>query len=220
MDIEQQSINSTLPTECRNAEQYFFSDNFINDLVSAFEYISKDSILCLCTPAVAAGFNLKLDQINDYNVDEPSEFKYLKPLCLDFDSRFEYLPNFFHFDLLNPSKALEEKQLKSSLSKIEYIIFDPPFFQIKLNELRKAIDSITNNNLNTKILIAFCCREEKNLLYAFKEYKLQKTKLKVQYQNVDSSKWSNYGIYSNFELGKIKFDQSSISYVSTSKKNK
>ena len=57
----------------------------------------------------------------------------------------------------------------------------------------------------TKIIFAFVIREEKNMLYIFKDYGLKLTKFQLEYQKVDKSKWNNYGIYSNFESGKIKF---------------
>lgn len=43
------------------------------------------------------------------------------------------------------------------------------------------------------------------MLYIFKDYGLKLTKFQLEYQKVDKSKWNNYGIYSNFESGKIKF---------------
>ena len=39
----------------------------------------------------------------------------------------------------------------------------------------------------------------------FKEYGLKLTKFKLEYDKVDPSKWNNYGIYANFETGRIKF---------------
>ena len=69
----------------------------------------------------------------------------------------------------------------------------------------KLKEYINNNELLSKIVFAFVIREAKAMLSIFKDYKLRFTKFNVEYENVDKGKWSNYGLYSNFESGKIKF---------------
>ena len=58
---------------------------------------------------------------------------------------------------------------------------------------------------NVKIIFAFVQREERALFTIFKSYNLKSTKFKLEYQSVDSTKWGNYGLYSNYEFSKIKF---------------
>lgn len=99
---------------------------------------------------------------------------------------------------------------KSTLNNTEYIIFDPPFFQITPYRLREAIDEITNRDFTKKLFITYPIREEFPLINAFKEYNLKLTNVNVEYQFVSRSKWSNYGLFSNFEIGKIRFDKSYI----------
>ena len=169
--------------EIRELEQYFFSENVIQQLTSILQY--ENNILCLCTPSLADAF---------YKIYKK------EVLCLDIDERFSYLPNFKKCDITN----LNDLPISNDYFP-DLIIVDPPFFKMKIIDLYNCIEKITKGNKNVKIVIAYVIREEKNLLSIFKSYNLQLTKFKLEYANVDSAKWSNYGIYSNFESGKIKF---------------
>ena len=170
-------------TELREYEQYFFTENVLKQLTDSLQY--ENNILCLCTPAVADAF-WRLHQ--------------REVLCLDIDERFNYLPKFKQCDITDIDHLpLEENYVP------DVIIVDPPFFKMKLLDLFNCINKITKGNTKTKIIFAFVIREEKNMLYIFKDYGLKLTKFQLEYQKVDKSKWNNYGIYSNFERGKIKF---------------
>jgi hypothetical protein len=166
-------------TENKDIEQYFFTENVLSSLVDALTY--EDDILCLCTPAVADAFYRLKNRVVH---------------CLDIDDRFSYLPGFVKYDILNPT----EIELTPKV-----IIVDPPFFKMNLIDLYKCIDFLTKGDKTTKVLFAFVSREEKSLFHAFKTYNLKATKFKLEYQSVDPTKWSNYGLYSNYEFNKIKF---------------
>lgn len=204
-DIKESNCNNI--TENRSKEQYFFSKNMVNNIVNSFDFVDKHKILCLCTPIVALGFKENSDNSN-FNIENNINDIDNHVFCIDIDIRFNNkLNNFYSFDILEADKFIQENNyLKNYLKNdLEYIILDPPFFQIKLCDLRKAVDIITNFNYKIKLMISFVSREEKNLLFAFKSYNLCRTKLNVEYENVCPSKWDNYSIYSNFEQGKIKF---------------
>ena len=70
--------------EIRELEQYFFSENVIQQLTSILQY--ENNILCLCTPSLADAF---------YKIYKK------EVLCLDIDERFSYLPNFKKCDITN-----------------------------------------------------------------------------------------------------------------------
>lgn len=282
------SINLDLPIEKREVEQYFFTENFINNIYTSFEYIEKSKILCLCTPAIASFFCIKKVEnqkyLNNYLIEDKFDDNYESTknkdlqdvkiivnensltnkdddisnenksvekhldqinnnskisiedvLCFDIDCRFNNLPNYFKYDMNDYEKVffnindenielifknIFNESFQSKLSNIklyndlsnlikdiEYIFFDPPFFQIKPYQLRICVDEITNKNYNKKILITYPKRESMSLISAFKEYGLIKTKMNVEYKFVCPSKWENYGLYSNFELGKIKHEK-------------
>ncbi len=170
-------------TELRELEQYFFSENVLQQLTNIFQY--ENNILCLCTPSVADAF---------YRLYKK------EVLCLDIDDRFSYLPNFKKCDICN----LNELPISNDYIP-DLIIVDPPFFKMKILDLYNCIEKITKGNKKTKIIMAYVIREERNLLSIFSSYHLKLTKFQLEYTNVDSGKWSNYGIYSNFESGKIKY---------------
>ena len=176
-----------LPKENKDLEQFFFSEKVLEQMVNTFQY--EENILCLCTPSVADAF-LRL--------------KNKEVLCIDIDNRFNYLPKFMHCDITKEELKLPDGFVPN------LIIVDPPFFKMKLIDLYKCIEGITKNNKKTKIVFAFVIREDKNLLTIFKEYNLQLTKFPLEYRGVDKTKWSNYGIYTNFETGKFKFSQKKI----------
>ncbi len=165
--------------ELREIEQYFFSDNVLENLVNSLYY--EDNIACLCTPAVAdAFFRLKQKEV----------------ICLDLDKRFNYLRLFQHYDLLKPLEITTKPNL---------MIIDPPFFKVNLYDLYKCVECLTKSDKSTKLLIAYVHREERALLSIFKSYGLKLTKFKLEYRNVEPSKWDNYAMYANFECNKIKF---------------
>ncbi len=165
--------------EIKEWEQYFFTEKVLLDIIDALEY--EENILCLCTPAVADAF---------------WRIKQKKIICLDIDKRFNYLPGFIYFDVLNPHKI----DFKPNV-----IIVDPPFFKINLFDLYNTVDFLTQKDKSTKLIFAFVKREQKFLLYNFESYNLQLTKFKLEYRSVDPTKWDNYGIYTNYEFKKMKF---------------
>ena len=166
-------------TELREVEQYFFTENMIKILCDSLDF--EEDIVCLGTPAVAHGF---------------WKFKNKIVLCLDIDYRFNYLPGYKLFDIMNPSNI----EIKPKL-----LIIDPPFFKMNLNDLFDCIEKLTGGDKTTKILFAFVQREERSLLNIFKSYNLKLTKFSMEYRFVDVSKWCNYRLYSNYEFNKIKF---------------
>jgi hypothetical protein len=200
--------NTPFPqTELREIEQYFFSENVIRNIVEALEY--EENIICLGTPAVADGFY---------------KFKNRNVLCLDVDTRFNYLPGFRYFDMLRPTEIyqnensenlqisenfeenLEIKNNKSQqVCKPNVLIIDPPFFKMNLLDLYNCVEFLTKGDKSSKIIFAFVHREERALLNIFKAYHLQLTKFKLEYRHVDPTKWDNYALYSNCEFSKIKF---------------
>ena len=126
--------------ERRDLEQYFFTKNTINNLMTAFTMAVQnpedlEKKLCLiCAPSLAKAFY---------------ETHGLKITCCDIDERFKDLPGFHYFDLQNPIPFANE---------FEYILFDPPFFYISLEQMSKAIQVLANGNADIKLLMSFMTR--------------------------------------------------------------
>jgi hypothetical protein len=164
--------------ERREVEQYFWSERTVCNLASAIA--DMENICCLTTPALATALH---------------EEGRAHVALLDIDERFAHLPCFCRFDLLCPTAVS---------SQIDVIVFDPPFFYIPLEQLKKAVLTLTNGRTNVPLLIAFLAREESQLLGAFRDFGLCRTKFSLEYANVKESKWANYALYSNIDLPGVK----------------
>lgn len=160
-------------------EQFFWSKNVVDSIIHSIGCEYTEKICCFTTPSVA-------HQMHMNGQDE---------VLLDIDKRFEYLPKFKYYDAYDPKNLKEDFRL---------LIIDPPFFVIPIEQIKKAVDVITKNDYNTRILIAYIKRNEKRLRLAFKEYKLFPTSFPLEYISIKSNKWSNFVLYSNIELPKIK----------------
>ena len=89
-------------------------------------------------------------------------------------------------------------------NKFEYVLFDPPFFYISLEQMSKAIQVLANGNRDIKLLMSFMTRDETKVKAAFKMFDLTKTMYKLEYATVEPNRWENYGLYSNVDLPMIK----------------
>jgi Icc-related predicted phosphoesterase len=140
----------------------------------------EEKLCLICAPSLAKAFY---------------ETHGLKITICDIDERFKDLPGFHYFDLREPI-AFE--------NKFEYILFDPPFFYISLEQMSKAIQVLANGNKDIKLLMSFMTRDEKQVKSAFKMFNLEKTYYKLEYATVKPNRWENYGLYSNVDIPMIK----------------
>ena len=181
--------------ERRDLEQYFFTKNLISTLINSLtmRYADQEELeakVCLvCAPSLSKAF---LDQLG-YNV-----------VVCDIDTRFNDLPGYAHFDLQEPDKCTDPRVLNN---QFELIIFDPPFFYITLDQMSKAIDFISKHSSNHAAMtigMSFMTRDEADVKKSFKQFKLEKTNLALEYATVKANRWDNYGWYSNTDLPMIK----------------
>jgi hypothetical protein len=176
--LRSKTVVATEFKERHEVEQYFWSERTVCTLASALA--GMQNICCLTTPALAQALH-----------EEGSKDVTL----LDIDERFASLPGFCHFDLLKPTCAA---------SRFDVIVFDPPFFYIPAQQLKRAVIAITSGRTDVPLLMAFLVREEAELLRAFSDFRLSRTKFTLEYANVKESKWSNYALYSNIDLPGVK----------------
>lgn len=166
-------------SERTDLEQYFWSTETVNKLVKSLEYM--ENCCCLTTPSLGHGFHVSGRE----------------EVVLDIDRRFEYLPKFRYFDILYPN-AIENEVFR-------IIIMDPPFFYISMAQIYDAVMCITNGSTtNTKLMIGFLKREERQLLEVFHAFNLKQTTFQLEYATVKPNKWKNYALYSNVDLPGIK----------------
>jgi hypothetical protein len=180
---EAQSRRSMFPRgfkERHDVEQYFWTEATVFQLMRAVDSEEEGTVCCLSTPSLAHAFFL-------LNRAEP---------LLDIDTRFQYLPKFRQFDLLNPIVSEDEDN--------RIIVVDPPFFYVPMEKIFEAVKLLCNSDFKRKILIGFLAREEPLLLKTFGPFNLKKTKFPLEYANVKPNKWRNYALYSNVDLPGIK----------------
>lgn len=173
--------------ERRDLEQYFWTQNTIDKLGEALQLeFGPEAVCCLCTPSLAHTFWTERKEALS---------------LLDIDTRFEYLPKFYYFDLRRPS----DTDLASDQEFWRIIVFDPPFFYIPMEILYKAVLHVCDGKIeSTKLLVGFLKREETQLLTIFKSFNLRRTNFPLEYQHVKPNKWRNYALYSNIDLKGIK----------------
>lgn len=164
--------------ERTDLEQYFWTADTVRRLIQSLTHISD--CCCLTTPSLGEGFH---EQGREETV-------------LDIDRRFEYLPKFRYFDILQPTELGDDT--------FHILIIDPPFFYIPMDTLYQAVLIVTKGITTTKLLMGFLKREEKDMLRVFKAFHLRRTDFKLEYATVKPNKWQNYVLYSNVDLPGIK----------------
>lgn len=151
--------------------QYFFSNEFIKELANKLERF--ESPCCLCTPSLGAYW-----------------FENGKTVTiLDIDKRFDFAPGYMYFDL---EKPVEVDQT------FDVIIVDPIFVEPAV--LLKAINTITKDNYNQKLMVVYPVRWENRLLEVFKEYQLSPSGYHPQHTYVTEEGRKKYQFYSNFKI--------------------
>ncbi len=169
--------------ERRDLEQYFWTDSTVAGLLRALSRVEVGRICCLTTPTLANGF---------WQQEGRAE------RLFDIDTRFDYLPKFTYFDILNPPVDLPQEDYWIT-------VVDPPFFYIPMERIYEAVVKSVRGNFSAKLMIGFLIREEAELLKWFKPFGLRRTKFHLEYQHVKSNKWKNYALYSNVSLPGISF---------------
>lgn len=158
--------------------QYFWSQRTVAGLQTALVY--EADVCCLTTPSLAHAWYLE-------GRDE---------VLLDIDERFEYLPRFRRFDIMDPQP--------DPCEKFSIIVVDPPFFYIPMEKIREAVLVVSRGRTDVPLLIGFLKREEASLMQAFKDFGIRETKFPLEYATVKPNKWKNYALYSNIDLPGIK----------------
>ena len=188
-------FNGTIE-ENHDIEQYFWTSKVVKQILDATQY-TYDNCCCFTTPSLA----------HQYHVVENDQ------KLLDIDTRFDYLPRFEKFDIINP-------HIPSEAGTFQILVIDPPFCGITTEQLFKATEMITNGNPNTKIIIAYLIRFEHTLLKTFAKYGISETSVKLEYSGIKSNKWSNFALYSNVDLPGIKRIPGKFGYKGKNHNNK
>ncbi|MBD3352221.1 MAG: hypothetical protein GF364_12100 [Candidatus Lokiarchaeota archaeon] len=156
-----------LPEENHKNEQYFFTKATQDNIIEICSNLRN--IAFLCCPSLSLRHELSSRE----------DIKFF-----DIDARFNSIE---YFDISNPKYVGE----------FDLVVIDPPFFNLSLKKMRKAILSLLNYNFQKKLLITYLIRREKVLLRVFTGFDLKLTGY-AEYNNVDRSVRNKIGIYRNF----------------------
>lgn len=151
-------------------EQYFWTEASVSALADALMVFERPC--CLCAPTLA----------------EALEARGREVVLLDIDERFSQLSGFRHYDLTKPSYFEQS---------FDVIICDPPFFNCSLSQLFKALRLLAHFNMTTATIVSWLSRREGSLLQALRDFELQATELRPEYQTVAPGPKNDIQLYAN-----------------------
>jgi len=156
--------------ENHQREQYFFDQDTLNQLADfAGSYRNP---CCLCTPLLG----------------QELTGRGIETRILDIDERFSHLPGFKAFDIYKPAWLGEEYGL---------IICDPPFFNVSLSQLFKAIRILSRYDYRQPLLLCYLARRAANVLGTFSHFNLQPSGFYPTYQTVTKIDRNHIEFFSN-----------------------
>lgn len=158
--------------ENHKKEQYFFDPptlELLADMVQDYE-----NIACLCTPMVGKTLNERKKEVS----------------ILDTDTRFETEKGFMVWDLYKPSFLNQ---------KFGIILCDPPFFNVSLSQLFKAIRLLSQHDYTQPILLAYLARRKHAVTATFSLFNLQPTEIHLGYVTVQKEEKNDIILYTNIE---------------------
>ncbi len=151
-------------------EQYFFDQATIGTLAS---FVAQyQSVCCLCTPMLAKNLN----------------HNSLDVTVLDKDQRFSDIPGFRDYNLYEPEWIDKAFDL---------IICDPPFFNVSLSQLFKAIRMLSHNNLQQPLMISYLKRRGSAITGTFAAFDLKPSGYFPGYQTVQSCDRNQIEFFTN-----------------------
>jgi hypothetical protein len=158
--------------ELHQHEQYFFDDSTVHHLAV---FLSRfESICTLCTPMIGLALNnLKKDVT-----------------ILDIDDRFSNAKGYLNWNIYKPQW----------INKTFDIIFcDPPFFNVSLSQLFKAIRMLSHNNFEQKLMLGYLTRRSSAVTGSFHLFNLQPTGYYPSYVTVQKTEKNQIEIFSNLD---------------------
>lgn len=155
--------------ENKENEQYFFSEQTHNWLLTILKDLKNVALVSCPTLSMDPELNGRKDII-----------------FLDIDTRF---PKITYFDINDPEYK----------GNFDAVIFDPPFFNVKIKDMLRSVDLLLNFDYSKKVLITYLARREKTFLRIFAKYGLKPIK-EAKYQTVKKIEKNKIMFYTNFEL--------------------
>ncbi len=162
--------------ERRENEQYFFTENSIRKIS---EFLTQwDSIACLCAPKIGTF-------LSEQNIDVT---------ILDIDRRFSDLRGFHYFDISSPEWIDR---------RFDIIICDPPFFNVSLTQLFKAIRSLSHHEFSQNLFISYLERRAASFVSSFSKFNLQPISYFPEYDTLQDIPKNKIQFFSNVDQDQL-----------------
>jgi hypothetical protein len=159
--------------ELLNKERYFFSRHSVDRIADLLQRFDRPCVLC--APTVGA-------ELESRGVDA---------VTLDVDERFQSLRGFRRWDLRRPQWIA---------SRFGVIFCDPPFFNVTLNRLFRALGVLAQFDFSRPLAVSYPTRRREALLSTFAPFGLRETDIELDYPGVDKCEKNEIRLFTNFKL--------------------
>ena len=163
----------TYPNEEHGREQYFFDPPTMELLADRVARYRNPCLLC--APMLGRELQRRGRIVR----------------VLDTDRRFADLPGFAGYDLYRPAHVGE---------RFDLILCDPPFFNVSLSQLFRAVRLLADFDLTARVMIAYPCRRAAAILSVFAPFNLRATGERPTYLTVQACERNEIEWYANFDL--------------------
>jgi hypothetical protein len=156
--------------ELHKYEQYFFDQATISHLA---DFVAQYHFpCCLCAPLIG----------------QELERRGVKTCTLDLDERFAHLRGYRPYDLARPEYLGESFGI---------IVCDPPFFNISLDRLFRAVRVLSRYDYTQPLLLCYLTRRSSNVIGTFSRFGLERIDYRLGYQTVQSSERNEVVLFGN-----------------------
>lgn len=169
--------------ELHKNEQYFFDDATIRHLTAFL--LPYEKVCVLCAPMLGRSL---AEARNNVTV-------------LDIDERFSDVKGFLSWNIFKPQWINHA---------FDIIICDPPFFNVSLEQLFKAIRMLSHNNFDQKLLIGYLTRRSHAITGSFGLFNLSGTGYYPSYVTVQKTERNEIEFFGNLtpqELAAFRLDK-------------
>ena len=153
-------------------EQYFFNCRTIDAVADLLEPFERPCVLC--APMVGV-------ELEDRGLDATT---------LDVDERFASLRGFRRWNIHRPEHLAD---------RFGVIFCDPPFFNVSLDRLFRAVRVLAQYDVNRPVAITYLARRRDALLSTFEPFKLRPLAIDLGYATVRKCRKNDIELYANFE---------------------
>jgi hypothetical protein len=149
--------------EEHSREQYFFDESTLDALTS---FVTRRAApVLVCCPMLGRRLHAAGREV----------------ATLDVDERFAALPSFVRFDLYRPDPAVVQ-----ALPVPDLVLVDPPFFNVSLAQLFKALRLVCRFDLATPVMLSYLRRRQSAVESVFTPFGLRMTPHRVGYRTVQA----------------------------------